>query len=121
MVWDPARVTPKVWESVLEFYRHLEERNDDFRPLCHLVGHVAGQAYAPSIAAATSGTALLVAPRAQADWAHEAIRIDVDLAGSIRFTLPSERLVKPATFECESAKIVGTFESFLRKSGWIEP
>jgi hypothetical protein len=119
MVWDPARITPKAWESVLEFYRYVEDRNDDFRPLRQLVEHVAAQAYAASIAVATSGTALLVAPQLEPDWAHEAMRIDVDLGGSIRFTLPQKRLVKPATFECEGQKVVTVFESFLRQAKWV--
>ena len=33
MVWDPARITPQPWQSVLAFYRYVEERNHDFRPL----------------------------------------------------------------------------------------
>ena len=101
MVWDPARVTPKPWESVLEFYRYVEDRNHDFQPLRRLVEHVASQPYAASIAGATSGTALLVAQHAEAEWAQEAIRIDVDLGGAVRFTFPQKRLVKAATFECE--------------------
>jgi hypothetical protein len=119
MVWDPARITPKAWASVLEFYRHVEDRNDDFRPLRQLVEHVAAQAYAASLVGATSGTALLVAQQPEADWAHEAMRIDVDLGGSIRFTLPQKRLVKPATFECEGPKVVSFFESFLRQAKWV--
>ena len=119
MVWDPARITPNSWANVLLFYRHLEERNDDFRPLGHLVEHVVSQPYASSIAPATSGTALLVARNAEADWTHEALRIDVDLSGSIRFALPEKRLVKATTFACDGKKIVTTFESFLRKAGWV--
>jgi hypothetical protein len=119
MVWDPARITPNSWANVLLFYRHLEERNDDFRPLGHLVEHVASRPYASSIVAATSGTALLVARNAQADWTHEAVRIDVDLSGAIRFALPEKRLVKATTFQCDGKKIVGTFESFLRKAAWV--
>jgi hypothetical protein len=121
VVWDPARITPKAWESVLELYRYLEERNDDFRPIRRLVEHVAAQPYAHSIASATSGTALLVAARAQVEWARDAIRVDVDLAGSVRFTVPGERLNRPATFQCDSANIVGTFESLLLKARWIKP
>src|SRR5271169_4058744 len=97
MVWDPARITPKPWQGVLEFYRYVEERDDDFRPLRRLVEHVVSRPYAASIAAATSGTALLVAPRVQVDWALEAMRIDVDLSGSIRFTSPRRGLARAPT------------------------
>jgi hypothetical protein len=121
MVWDPTRITPKPWAGMLEFYRHIEERNDDFRPLGRLALHIASQAYAASIAGATSGTALLVARSADADWVHEAMRIDVSLAGSIRFTLPGTRLARPMAVECEGDKIVGVFESLLRKAKWLGP
>jgi hypothetical protein len=120
MVWDSARITPQPWPSVLAFYRYVEERNDDFRPLLRLVEHVASAPYAASIAGATSGTALLVAQHAEADWLHEALRVDVDLSGSIRFTLPAAPLVRPATFACEG-DVVTAFESHLRKARWIEP
>jgi hypothetical protein len=119
MVWDPARITPKPWRSVLEFYRHVEDRNHDFEPLRCLVEHVASKPYAASIAAATSGTALLVAQHAEAEWAHEAMRIDVDLGGTIRLTFPRRRLVKAASLECDGARVVGAFESFLRQAKWI--
>ncbi len=113
MVWDPARIAPRPWEGVLELYRQLAERNDDFRPLLRLVEHVASQAYARSIFAATSGTALLVARQAAVDWASDALRVDIDLGGTIRFALPVKRLVKPATVECEPEKIVEAFERCL--------
>ncbi len=119
MVWDPARITPKSWESVLEFYRHVEDRNHDFQPLRRLVEHVVSQPYAASIAAATSGTALLVAQGVGAEWAHEAVRIDVDLGGSIRLTFPQKRPVKAASLECDGARVVSAFESFLRQAKWV--
>jgi hypothetical protein len=119
MVWDPARIEPKPWEKVIEFYRHVAERNDDFRPMRRLVEHAASQPYAPSLFAATSGTALLVARDALGDWRREALRIDVALAGSIRFAHHEKRHVKPATFECEGTRIVEEFERFLRSAAWI--
>jgi hypothetical protein len=118
MVWDPDRIAPKSWAEVLAFYRHLEDRNDDFRPLAHLAEHVVVTDHESSIFAATSGTALLVAPQADADWPRDAMRIDVDLSGSVRFFLPQKDLVKAATFQCNGAKIVVTFETFLRDAGW---
>jgi hypothetical protein len=113
MVWDPARIVPRPWEDVVELYRQLAERNDDFRPLLRLVKHVASQPYARSIFAATSGTALLVARRAAVDWAADALRIDVDLSGAIRFARPEKQLVKPTTFECEAEKMVEALERYL--------
>jgi hypothetical protein len=119
MVWDPARVTPKPWESVREFFRNLAERNDDFLPMLNLVEHVASQAYATSIFAATSGTALLIAREAEGNWTHDALRVDVGLSGSIRFTLPQRRIGKATTFECEGKTIVDAFGRFLRSATWI--
>lgn len=119
MVWDPTRIAPKPWPIVLELYRHLEDRNDDFRPLRRLVEHVASSPYASSIFAASSGTALLVAREAEADWTHDALRVDVGLSGSIRFSLPPGRAGKPVTFECEGEKIIEAFERRLRDAGWV--
>ncbi len=118
MVWDPARITPQPWPSVSAFYRYIEDRNKDFGPLLRLVDHVASRPYAASIAAATSGTALLVAPLGETDWVRRALRVDVDLGGSIRFTLPSATDARPASFECEG-DIVVAFEARLRKWGWL--
>jgi hypothetical protein len=113
MVWDPARIVARPWEDVVEFYRQLAERNDDFRPLLRLVEHVASQPYGRTIYAATSGTALLVARQAAVDWAADALRIDIDLGGAIRFARPEKRLGKPTTFECEAEKIVEALERYL--------
>ena len=121
MVWDRARVTPKPWQSVVEFFGHLADRNDDFRPLLHLVEHVASRAYAASVFAATSGTALLVAREAGGDWTVDALRVDVALNGSIRFTLPQRRLAKPTTFECDGRTIVAEFErTMLPEAAFID-
>ena len=117
MVWDPARIVPRPWESVVELYRHLAERNEDFGPLLRLVEHAISQAYASSILSATSGTALLVTREPTNDWAAEALHIDVDLSGSVRFTLPARRLAKPMSFECEGEKIVDAFERYVRGQG----
>ncbi len=121
MVWDPTRITPKPWDTAVEFYRDLEQRNHDFSMLRALCGHIAEQTYAGSIVGATSGTALLIARRGQADWAREALRIDVNLAGAIRFTLPEKRPVKPSFFEREGEHAVGALERFLRDVAWIGP
>ena len=121
MVWDAARITPEPWPGIVAFYRHVEERNADFRPLLHLVEHVLGQTYSAAIASARSGTALLVAPGAQPDWVHDAIRVDVSLSGSIRFTFPRKGLAKLSTYECDGEGVVGAFESILRKAKWIGP
>ncbi len=120
MVWDLcAHHAELVGQCAASSIVTSRSGNDDFRPLGHLVEHVVAQPYASSIAGATSGTALLVARNVEADWTHEALRIDVDLSGSIRFALPEKRLVKATTFECNGTKIVGTFESFLRKAAWV--
>jgi hypothetical protein len=122
MVWDPARITPTPWFGVIEFFRNLEDRNHDFLPLRLLATHVASQAYAASLRGATSGTALLAAGGTSLDWKRDAIRVDVGLDGSIRFTLPAKDEARPApprTFECDGSKIVGSFERALRDAGWI--
>jgi hypothetical protein len=113
MVWDPARIVPRPWEDVVQLYFQMAERNDDFRPLLRLVEHVSSRPYARSIFAATSGTALLVARQAAVDWAGEALRIDIDLGGAVRFTRPGKGLAKPTTFECEAGKIVEALERYL--------
>jgi len=120
MVWDAARITPESWASIRQFYRHVEERNADFRPLLRLVEHVIAQAYAASVASARSGTALLVAQGAEPDWIQDAIRVDVALSGSIRFNFPRKGLAKVAIHECDGAGIVSAFESILRKAKWID-
>jgi hypothetical protein len=113
MVWDPARVTPRSWENVVDFFRSLAERNDDFRPMLRLVEHLASQGYAASLFAATSGTALLVAREADGDWTLGALRVDVSLSGSVRLTLPQATSRQPTTFECEGKAIIQAFERFL--------
>ncbi len=121
MVWDPTRITPKPWASAAAFYRDLEQRNHDFGMLRDLCTHIAEQTYAGSIVGATSGTALLIARQGQDDWARDALRIDVNLGGAIRFTLPEKRPVRPSFFECEGEHAVRALERFLRDAAWIGP
>jgi hypothetical protein len=121
MVWDPKRITPKGWADVVAFYRHIEDRNDDFRPLRALAEHVAKQAYAASLSAAVSGTALLVTRRAGADWAQDSLRIDVGLSGSIRLVVQRRGAAKPTIVETESQTVpalVAAFEGILAKTDW---
>ena len=118
MVWDPARITPKSWKDVHDFYVELEDRNHDFTPLRQLAAHVVAQPYAVSIGAATSGTALFVAPPPGGDWIRDALRIDLDLSGAIAFARPGSK-GKAASFACEDARVIPTFERLLRELSWI--
>jgi hypothetical protein len=121
MVWDPKRIKLQSWVDVVAFYRHLEDRNDDFRPLRALAEHVAAQAYAASLHAAVSGTALLVTRRTDADWAQDSLRVDVGLSAAIRFVVHRRGASKPTTFETENPTVpalVATFEGILAKADW---
>jgi hypothetical protein len=121
MVWDPKRIKPQSWADVVAFYQHIEDRNDDFRPLRALAEHVAAQPYAASLSAAVSGTSLLVTRRAGADWARDSLRIDVGLSASIRFVVPRRGAARPTTLETENPTIpavVATFEKILAKADW---
>ena len=123
MVWDPTRISPRSWTEVVAFYRNLEDRNDDFRPLRELAQQVLARPYASSIGAATSGTALLVTPRAvallpSAAAATEALRLDVDMSGSVRLSAPASEARSAAVVE---GALMESFERVLRKAGWIGP
>jgi hypothetical protein len=125
MVWEATRVAAKSWAEVVAFYRGLEDRNDDFRPLRELAEHVAAQGYAASIVAATSGTALLVAaasggPVGVRQPATEALRVDVDLSGSVRLFVPAgvQRNSRAATLVVDGV-VIGSFERFLGDAMWI--
>ena len=120
MVWDPSRITPATWSGALAFYRQVETRNDEFRPVRQLVEHVIGRPYAPSLACATSGTALLVVPAGPSapDWVHRAVRVDVDLSGTIRLIPHDPRAAKAATFATDGDSLARAFERFLEKEKW---
>jgi hypothetical protein len=121
MVWDPKRIEPRSWADIVAFYRHIEDRNDDFRPLRALTEHIAAQAYAPSLLAAVSGTALLVTRRPGAEWTRDSLRIDVDLSGSIRFVVHPRGVAKPTSFETENptaSALVDAFERIVTKADW---
>lgn len=121
MVWDPKRIEPRSWADVVAFYRYIEERNDDFRPLRALAEHIAAQAYAASLSAGVSGTALLVTRREGADWTQESLRIDVGLSASVRFVVHRRGADKPAAFETESPTVrslVAAFEEIITKAEW---
>jgi hypothetical protein len=113
-----ARVTPQPWVRVIEFYGRLADRNDDFTPMHLLAEHIARQPYAVAIFGATSGTALLVAPRAEPDWTQDVLRIGVDLSGKIRFALQSRRPTHRVAFQAEARTIVQAFDGFLRNARW---
>jgi hypothetical protein len=114
MVWDPRRITRRTWGEAALFYRGLEDRNADFGPLRELAEHASGQPYASALGAATSGTALLVAPAGAMEWAVEALRIDIDLGGTVQLTVPGAK-----TRAVEGA-LVPAFERAAGAAGWIE-
>lgn len=121
MVWDPRRIEPRSWADVVAFYRYLEDRNDDFRPLRTLAEHIATQAYAASLSAAVSGTALLVTRGQHAEWTKESLRIDVGLSASIRFVVHHHGAAKPAAFETENPTVpalIAAFEGIVTKADW---
>lgn len=121
MVWDPKKIKPRSWSAVIAFYRHIEDRNDDFRPLRALVEHIAAQGYASSLLAAVSGTALVVKRSASADWARDGLRIDVGLSASIRFVVQRRGDAKPAMIETENptlTALVTMFERILETADW---
>lgn len=106
------------------FYRGIEDRNTDFQPLRELAEHVAAQAYASSIGAGTSGTALLVGPRAVIageDAAAMSLRIDLALSGSITLAAPpNPRRASSSSTSIAPPRLVDAFECFLRDAGWID-
>jgi hypothetical protein len=136
MVWDPRKITRRSWREVAAFYQSLEDRNTDFQPLRALAEHVVAQTYATSLGAATSGTALLVAPSdvlAGQDVAAGSIRIDVDLSGSVQIVAPAHlRGPKDAPGSSRGAAprsprtrmrvpplaVIGAFERILQSTSW---
>jgi hypothetical protein len=122
MVWDPRKITRRSWRQVAAFYQSLEDRNTDFQPLRALAEHVVAQTYATSLGAATSGTALLVAPAdvlASEDIAAGSIRIDVDLSGSVQMVAPAHlRGPKGAPVRVPPAAAIGAFERILQSTSW---
>jgi hypothetical protein len=120
MVWDPSRITRRSWPEVVAFYRDMEDRNPDFQPLRELAELVSSRPYAASLGPATSGTALLVTPASVAllpgpAAALEAIRVDVEMSGSVRLVLPGAG-AKPTTVE---GPIGASFERALKNAGWV--
>ncbi len=118
MIWDPTRIEPKSWLEAEAFYAALEDRNHDFGALRWLVAHVRAQPYASSLASAISGTSLLVAPNGRSDWAREAVRVDLDFAGAVRFDRPGASS-KFGSLVHEDAKVAGHFERLLQDLRWL--
>jgi hypothetical protein len=121
MVWDPKRINPQSWGEVVAFYRGIEDRNSDFRPLRALSEHISRQGYVSSLFAAVSGTSLLVTRHKGADWARDGLRIDVGLSASIRFVVQRRGEPKPTTLETDDPSVVAlvvTFERLLEKDDW---
>ena len=119
MVYDPRQILARTWADVLEVYRALGERNEDFRPLRRLVEHILSAGHSRVLFSATSMTSLLVARHADTEWATDSLRVDVDLSGAIRFTLHDPKLPRPTTFTCQAANIVRVFDGFVRKARWV--
>ncbi len=118
MVWDPRRITRRSWAEVAAFYRNLEDRNSDFRPLRELAEHAGAQPYASALGAATSGTALLVARADALQWAVEALRVDIDMSGAVQLTVPTQGSGKPAT-RTLAGSLPAALERQARAAGWI--
>jgi hypothetical protein len=126
MVWDPSRIAPATWPDALAFYRGIEARNDEFRPLRELVEHVIAGSHAQSLVCATSGTSLLVLPTARRDsagapdWLRKAVRFDVDLAGTTRLIPHDPRAAKAATFATDGAGLARVFDRFVEREKWVD-
>ena len=114
MVWDPKRIAPVSWAEAAAFYRNLEDRNAEFQPLRALVDDIRDQPWAASLSAATSGTALLVAPLGAAEWAASSVRVDVALGGNVQLTAPGRLSFTPA-----EGLLTKAFERIVRELGWI--
>jgi hypothetical protein len=114
MVWDPKRISRVSWAEAAAFYRNLVDRNSEFEPLRALVEHLVAQPWAVSLGAATSGTALLIAPLDTGDWATSSVRIDVSLSGGVHLVPPGRPSQSPAEGFLPKA-----LERVLREAGWL--
>jgi hypothetical protein len=115
-------VQSQPWESTLRYYKELEDRNQFFQPMRRLVEHVASQPYATFVFSTPLMHALLVARHAELKLGHDVLRVQCALDGTtVRFDFQEQPLAKPMRWECSDAKIVETFETFLRKARWIAP
>jgi hypothetical protein len=114
MVWDPKRIARVSWAEAAAFYRNLVDRNAEFEPLRAFVEHAGSEPWAASLGAATSGTALLVAPLDAVDWATSSVRVDVGLGGSVLLVPPGRPPLSPA-----EGFLVKTFERVVREAGWV--
>jgi hypothetical protein len=114
MVWDPKRIARASWAEAAAFYRNLEDRNAEFEPLRALVEHVGAQPWIASLGAATSGTALLVAPRDTVDWGASCLRVDVGLGGHVQLVPAGRPSLSPA-----DGLLAKTFERIVREAGWV--
>jgi hypothetical protein len=114
MVWDPKRIARVSWAEAAAFYRNLEDRNAEFEPLRALVEHVGAGPWAASLGAATSGTALLVAPIDAVEWATSSVRVDIGLGGHVQLVPPGRPALSPA-----EGLLADAFERVVRQAGWI--
>jgi hypothetical protein len=115
MVWDPKRIARVSWAEAAAFYRNLEDRNAEFEPLRALVEHVDAQPWASSLSAATSGTALLVAPAHTVEWgATSCMRVDVGLGGHVQLVPTGRPSLSPA-----DGLLAKAFERVVREAGWV--
>jgi hypothetical protein len=113
-------VKTRLWESTVRFFSDLEAHNEFFGPMRRLVAHIASQPYAALLFSTTSMHALLVAQHAEIESGHDVLRVEQDLNGrTVRFTYQEQEFVEPATWECDTEKVVETFEGFLRKAKWV--
>jgi hypothetical protein len=114
MVWDPKRITRASWAEAAAFYRSLEDRNAELEPLRALVEYLGSAPWAASLGAATSGTALLVAPLDTVDWATSSVRVDISLGGSVLLVPAGRPSLSPA-----EGLLVKAFERVVREAGWV--
>lgn len=114
MVWDPKRIARVSWAEAATFFRSLEDRNADFEPIRALVEHVGAQPWSASLGAATSGTALLIAPLDTVEWATSSVRVDIDLGGHVQLVPAGRPSLSPA-----EGFLVNAFERVVREAGWV--
>lgn len=116
MVWDPKRIARVSWAEAAAFYRNLEGRNAEFAPLRALVEHLGSAPWGATLGAATSGTALLVAPLDTVDWAGASLRVDVALSGGVQLVPAGRPSLSPP-----DGSLLKAFERAAREAGWATP
>jgi hypothetical protein len=114
------RIPSQNWAKATERFLELERRDAAFGTMRRLCEHVERAPYRDLVYCALSMHTLLVSQHPELEWNCGMLRVELmGSTGQVSFTFCEQPFAEPASWRCDAAEVVATFDGFLRKNKWV--